>query len=537
MHRMNLFFPYLDSYKGFKTRYVKVLPVKDTPLTMDGEPIPWYWRLPNRVQGLSSKDLNVDDKVRLGILNQLPPGGDIFKKSGYNLSALMQRGKAAVETAPSVQKKLPFKPVQASPPLPGPIMKRKVASSSPKGEAKTTKPKSREHLGPKGASRPKPTLTLQGSTVVHEASVRCLSRSRRYMIRIWEAGTVGGDRSVQPTHSGGWKPQRLAIIGVPLSFFHWRLSWKVDHVRLRLAGTGNTHHFDNGGSMASRGRNKIAAADNQRFEGYIDGCGMCGFVGHSFNDCPILQEPPPLLRPQPVPSQAILSPQENISDISMRSDMELPQQQSLKVQYAFSGNPNSENSTTMLGFADSNSVANSMLAATNSTKMVEIDDYVPTIFDLDDVVKIANSMIDVTDLIDMTLDKILDQVTMVEIANPACADVDITNPMCADAKMACPRYANVGNAFADRAKDVDSLVDKSDNVNMTKSVDSKVEGLDLADKIAISDLADSRKQDEVTINSNIQEEAIAESNNLEGADSKSNNQEATKPNFGSRNCK
>ncbi|RDX90028.1 hypothetical protein CR513_28154, partial [Mucuna pruriens] len=41
MHRMNLFCPYLESYKGFKTRYVKVLPMKDAPLIMNGEPIPW----------------------------------------------------------------------------------------------------------------------------------------------------------------------------------------------------------------------------------------------------------------------------------------------------------------------------------------------------------------------------------------------------------------------------------------------------------------------------------------------------------------
>ncbi|RDY05626.1 hypothetical protein CR513_10514, partial [Mucuna pruriens] len=174
----------------------------------------------------------------------------------------------------------------------------------------------------------------------------------------------------------------------------------------------NTHHFDNGGSTASSERNEIVVDDNKRFEGYIDGCGMCGSVGHSFNDCPILQEPPPLLRPQSVqessledlikqlsmnniqfrknvsatqqpvqqlnnspsledlvqqfqqnnvqfqqniiaivqeltaqigqlattinqlqfkdsgqvPSQVILSPQENISDIIMKSDMELPQQ-------------------------------------------------------------------------------------------------------------------------------------------------------------------------------------------------------------------
>ncbi|RDY08171.1 hypothetical protein CR513_07634, partial [Mucuna pruriens] len=238
-----------------------------------------------------------------------------------------------------------------------------------------------------------------------------------------------------------------------------------------------------------------------------------------------------------VPSQAILSPQENISDITMRSDMELPQQQSPKVQYGFSGNPDSENSTTVLGFADSNIVAHSMLATTNSTKMAEIDDYVPTISDLADVIKIEYSMHDVIDLTDMTLDEISDQVTRVKIANPACADVDITNPMCADAKMADPRYANPNNAFTEGAEDADSMVDKSDNVNMTESADSMVEGLNLLDKIAISDLADSRKRDEVTIDSNIQEEAIAKSNNLEGAGSKSKNQEAIEPNFRSCNHK
>ncbi|RDX73787.1 hypothetical protein CR513_46549, partial [Mucuna pruriens] len=166
--------------------------------------------------------------------------------------------------------------------------------------------------------------------------------------------------------------------------------------------------------------------------------------------------------------------------------MELPQQQSPKVQYEFSGNPNSENLTTMAGFADSSCVANSMLAATDSTKMVKIDDCVPTVFDLADVVKIANYMTNVTNLTDMTSDKISDQVTRVEIANPACADADITNPMCVDAKIADPRYANVDNAFADKAEDVDSLVDKSDNVNMTEMADSVVSMLDHANILEVT---------------------------------------------------
>ncbi|RDX75705.1 hypothetical protein CR513_44381, partial [Mucuna pruriens] len=68
---------------------------------------------------------------------------------------------------------------------------------------------------------------------------------------------------------------------------------------------GNTHHFDNRGSTTSRGMNGIVVADNQRFEGYIDGCGMCGSVGHPSNDCPILQELPPLFRPQSVQESSL----------------------------------------------------------------------------------------------------------------------------------------------------------------------------------------------------------------------------------------
>ncbi|RDX74349.1 gag-pol, partial [Mucuna pruriens] len=90
----------------------------------------------------------------------------------------------------------------------------------------------------------------------------------------------------------------------------------------------NTHHFDNRGSTTSRGRNEIAAADNQRFEGYIDGCGMCGSVGHSFNDCPILQEPPPLLRPQPIQESSLedLMKQLAMNNIQFKKNVSATQQ-------------------------------------------------------------------------------------------------------------------------------------------------------------------------------------------------------------------
>ncbi|RDY05203.1 hypothetical protein CR513_10986, partial [Mucuna pruriens] len=85
IHRMNLFWSYLESFKGFETRYVK---------------------------GLSSKDLSTEVQASWGILNQLhfdvnckevvvasfveDPNSyliAIFKKSGYDLGAMIQQGR------------------------------------------------------------------------------------------------------------------------------------------------------------------------------------------------------------------------------------------------------------------------------------------------------------------------------------------------------------------------------------------------------------------------------------------------------------
>ncbi|RDX73064.1 hypothetical protein CR513_47367, partial [Mucuna pruriens] len=126
MHYMNLFCPYLESYKGLKTRYIKIIPIKSASLTMDEESIPWYWHIPNRVQGLSLEDLNVGDQA------------------DYNLGALIQRSQVIARNAPVEQVDVPtsplpsspmpvvqqgsiLKPISASPPSLG--LKRKGASS------------------------------------------------------------------------------------------------------------------------------------------------------------------------------------------------------------------------------------------------------------------------------------------------------------------------------------------------------------------------------------------------------------------------
>ncbi|RDX67560.1 hypothetical protein CR513_53549, partial [Mucuna pruriens] len=156
--------------RGFKVRYVKVLPVRDAAIAMDGNPIPMYWRLPNKIKGLTRGQLPMSDRWSFNILNQPPRGvnckaivaaslaydpfpllkgifcfgifgptrpgadllivlpvfcfADIFQKSGYDLSALMRQGgvaakeklveaeadaakSKAVLTGPSVQVKMP----------------------------------------------------------------------------------------------------------------------------------------------------------------------------------------------------------------------------------------------------------------------------------------------------------------------------------------------------------------------------------------------------------------------------------------------
>ncbi|RDX84794.1 hypothetical protein CR513_34102, partial [Mucuna pruriens] len=170
MHRMNLFL--LRILQGFEDPIREDTSSEGCPHHYGRGTHPWYWRTPNR--GLSLGDLNVEDQVSWGILNQLPRGMNckvvmaasfatdpnsylivIIKKSGYDLSAMIHRGRTVVgnksvgltvdSTPPStvstmlvVQQKLAFKPVPTPPPLPS--SKRKVTSFPREGEVKKAKP-------------------------------------------------------------------------------------------------------------------------------------------------------------------------------------------------------------------------------------------------------------------------------------------------------------------------------------------------------------------------------------------------------------
>ncbi|RDX89658.1 hypothetical protein CR513_28587, partial [Mucuna pruriens] len=281
----------------------------------------------------------------------------------------------------------------------------------------------------------------------------------------------------------------------------------------RLDHISNTPHFDIRGSTASRGMNGIVAVNNPRLERIIDGYGMCGSIRHPTNDCLILQEPPLLFRPQQMAMHNMQFPQKEsslrnwtkqmpISNMEFQEDMctTLQDLQDLQKQIVELTATINQLHSQRFGRSPSQTILNPQEETMSDTivksgnEMVEIDNCVPTISDPTDVVKIANFVTTVTDLTNMpprveSLVEILDKVTRAEIADPVGADANITDPMCTDAKIANPRYTNDAT-FANRVEDADSMVDKSDGVNMTRSVDSMVEGLDVADKIAISGLAD-----------------------------------------------
>ncbi|RDX62368.1 hypothetical protein CR513_59310, partial [Mucuna pruriens] len=204
------------------------------------------------------------------------------------------------------------------------------------------------------------------------------------------------------------------------------------------------------------------------------------------------------------PSHTIPNPQEgSMSGITRWNGKELPPQQSVQVSYEFPEIPDSEspivdcNHTCTIVIRDANCVkisndvdidagtrvitdlevvamqpsaitiivpgfADSILVVADSIAMAEIDNCVPTIFDLVDVVKIANFVANFTDITDMTpgaesLVQILAQVLGVEIANPVGIDAEITEPLCADAKIANLGYADTD--LAGRAEDANPEIE------------------------------------------------------------------------------
>ncbi|RDY10309.1 hypothetical protein CR513_05176, partial [Mucuna pruriens] len=69
-----LFTSYTASYKGFKSRFVKIKAAEVGCFCLDPRPLPLYWREPPKFKGLVRSQLSLEAKVDLQLLDSLPRG-------------------------------------------------------------------------------------------------------------------------------------------------------------------------------------------------------------------------------------------------------------------------------------------------------------------------------------------------------------------------------------------------------------------------------------------------------------------------------
>ncbi|RDX81607.1 Retrovirus-related Pol polyprotein from transposon 17.6, partial [Mucuna pruriens] len=238
----------------------------------------------------------------------------------------------------------------------------------------------------------------------------------------------------------------------------------------------NTQHFDIRGSIASRGMNGIVVTNNPRLERNIDGCVADGHEPHTVptkgefireldqtdahkqhgiprgyvyhttrstrfakTNCRINRHRIPITFQEiwtsfsnhPSPKE------ETMSDTTMKSGKELQQQQLVKVQYGFFELLDLE-SSDVTKYAncveiskdvnvdavtiDVPNYADSMSAATKSTEMVEVVEFVDDAFSSTEMTKVSTSVVDVPDPIEMvktanSIDDVFDYVEMVEVSD------------------------------------------------------------------------------------------------------------------------
>ncbi|RDX92462.1 hypothetical protein CR513_25397, partial [Mucuna pruriens] len=70
----SLFTAYTASYKGFKSRFVKIKAVNGASFCFDPRPMPLYWRLPLKAQVTHKSQLSLEGKVDLQLLDEFPKG-------------------------------------------------------------------------------------------------------------------------------------------------------------------------------------------------------------------------------------------------------------------------------------------------------------------------------------------------------------------------------------------------------------------------------------------------------------------------------
>ncbi|RDX81519.1 hypothetical protein CR513_37792, partial [Mucuna pruriens] len=118
-----LFTSYTASYKGFKSRFVKIKAAEAGHFCIDPRPLPLYWREPSKFKGLARSQLSLDAKVDLQLLDSLPRGmscrdivtwissGDatlrlksMLKKQGVDMAELIKKARLTNDARSSGRK-------------------------------------------------------------------------------------------------------------------------------------------------------------------------------------------------------------------------------------------------------------------------------------------------------------------------------------------------------------------------------------------------------------------------------------------------
>ncbi|RDX73786.1 hypothetical protein CR513_46548, partial [Mucuna pruriens] len=161
-------------------------------------------------------------------------------------------------------------------------------------------PAQKEHLGPEEVVPTRTDISgrnhsnKQGITRDYRKSkLGNISKLSKVIAQYSQCTPVDGNLNVWPSAVHHRCPSKA--INVEGGFSGNSKFLTLYSIRLRHVCLSQNHI-----SSSSRSPTEILSVALKPIDRYINGCGMCGSVGHPPNDCPILQESPPPFRPQMV---------------------------------------------------------------------------------------------------------------------------------------------------------------------------------------------------------------------------------------------
>ncbi|RDY06360.1 hypothetical protein CR513_09664, partial [Mucuna pruriens] len=175
-----LFTSYTASYKGFKSRFVKIKAAEAGHFCIDPRPLPLYWQEPPKFKGLARSQLSLEAKVDLQLLDNLPRGmsckdivswvssnnatfrlKSMLKKQGVDMVELIKKARLTNDARSSGRKALETNTVATA------AVKKSVASLAEKDSVPVVEKLTTLVVSDKEAGKRK-----VGSTIVEETAAK-----------------------------------------------------------------------------------------------------------------------------------------------------------------------------------------------------------------------------------------------------------------------------------------------------------------------------------------------------------------------------